>query len=267
MAEIMGLFDYFSKDAGDQRKREACRKKLSNMYYQKVDRLAAADQAAALARQGDAEAVGILLLRFEHLAPNHTSDREEKDYVMSLLVDLGEHARPVVEEYIRTTSSAVWWAIQAYTGLVPRRRVAELLAEVLEGTDNGYVRHPAKKAGLVQMAAEYADERLKAALVPFLEDHEESVRFDAVQALLRHPDDHTGARLLPRLLDSEESARVRTAVADALRTLEWPLPDDVDVAALQLPDAYGVSPERRLVRRATGRESLTLNALRDSLAR
>ena len=71
----MGLFDYFSKDAADARKREACRKKLTNMYYQSNDRLAAAETAADMARQGDEQALQILFARFENKAQNQTIDQ------------------------------------------------------------------------------------------------------------------------------------------------------------------------------------------------
>lgn len=262
----MSLFGFFDKDAGVRRKREASLKKLTNMYYQKVDRLAAAEQAARLARDGDLESIPVLLRRFEHLAPNHTADREEKEYVHDLIIDLGEVAIRPVESYIRTTDTPVWWAVQTYSGLVPRARVSALLAEVLEATDNGYVRHPAKKAGVVQMAADWLDERLKAAVAPFLDDHEEPIRFDAVQTLLRQPDDDTPARLAPKLLPTEESARVRTAVAEAFVAAGWTIPPAVSLDPGALPAGFSLDEQRRVQRRQVNpRDSMTLAALRDAL--
>jgi hypothetical protein len=264
----MALFDFFDKGAAIKRKREASLKKLTNMYYQKVDRLAAAEQAARLAREGDLDSIAVLLKRFEHLAPNHTADREEKEYVHDLLIDLGSVAIAPIEDYIRKTETPVWWAVQAYAGIVPKARVSDLLSEVLEASDNGYVRHPAKKAGLVQMSADWLSERLKTAVAPFLDDHEEPIRFDAVQTLLRQPDGQTPVRLAPKLLPSEESARVRTAVAEAFAAAEWPVPATVDLDNSRLPSGFVLDDARRVTKRTVNpRESMTLAALRDSLTR
>lgn len=268
MADIMALFDFFDKGAAIRRKREASLKKLTNMYYQKVDRLAAAEQAARLAREGDVDSIGVLLKRFEHLAPNHTADREEKEYVHDLIIDLGSLAIGPVEDYIRKTDTPVWWAVQTYAGIVPKARVSDLLSEVLEATDNGYVRHPAKKAGLVQMSADWLSERLKSAIAPFLDDHEEPIRFDAVQTLLRQPDDRTPSLLAPKLLPTEESARVRTAVAEAFVAAAWPIPPTVEVDSARLPSGFVLDEARCVHKRAANpRESMTLAALRDSLSR
>lgn len=262
----MGLLDYFNKDAAARRKRESCQKKLTNMYYQKVDRLAAAEQAAQLAKAGDHEAIFVLLQRFEHLAPNHTADREEKEFVLDLLIDLGESAATHIAHYITTTDQSVWWATQALASLWKRSAVAELLASVLEATDNGYTRHPDKKLGLVQLAAEFPSPRVLAAVVPFLDDHEERIRFDAVHTLTRHPGELTSAWLAPKLAPDEESVRVRAAVAEAFVNGQWALPDTVELGALRLPDGFELLAERRIGRRAVNpRLSLTLAALTQSL--
>ena len=136
----MGLFDYFSKEAATERKRERCRKKLTNMYYQKADRLASAEGAYELAREGDIESIRVLLARFEHLCPSHTIDREEKEYVVELLVSLEDPAVEQIVDYCRKTAKGIYWPIQVLEELWPHdglqlRRVRRWLhwAVELEG--------------------------------------------------------------------------------------------------------------------------------------
>lgn len=237
----MGLFDYFSKDAAAARRRESCRKKLSNMYYQKTDRLAAAEIAADMARQGDDEALRILFVRFENKAQNQTIDQEEKGYVVDLLVGLGDRAVPTLIDYIKKTTYAVYWPLQVLDELWDRQRFAEFLAEVLEETDTGYWRDPEKKIGLIQLAETYQHDRLGNALVPFLEDHTEEIRFKAVDGLLRN--DYAVAKdaIIARAASGEEEGnRVRVRIAEGLAQKAWNLGEHADAVAANLPAGFRV---------------------------
>lgn len=241
----MGLFDYFSKDAADARKREACRKKLTNMYYQSNDRLAAAETAADMARQGDEQALQILFARFENKAQNQTIDQEEKQFVVDLLVGLGAPVVPAIERYIKNTTHAVYWPLQALEELSGRERLAEFLAEVLEQTDNGYWRDPEKKIGLIQLAEQFHNPRLGPAIAPFLEDHTEDIRVKAVDGLLRNDYDNARDAILARLASGEEEARrVLVRMAEGVANKGWPLEDFEAAVNEHLPDGFRVKDGR-----------------------
>lgn len=235
----MGLLDYFKKDAADDRKRERARAKLTNMYYQQADRMAAAESAYELAKAGDTVAVEVLLARFEHLCPSQTVDREEKEHVVNLLVSLSDRAVPVIVDYCTKLRKPVYWPFRVLERLWPAEKVESLLAEILEGTDNEYWRDPEKKIGLMQMAVEVPTERVTAALVPFVEDQLEEVRFRAVDALVQRRADVAPA-LLPRLAGDEESGRIVALIAKRFAEAGWELGESVAAASARLPRGFGV---------------------------
>lgn len=237
----MGLFDYFSKDAANARKREGCRKKLTNMYYQSNDRLAAAEIAADMARQGDELALKVLFIRFENKAQNQTIDQEEKQFVVDLLVGLGQPVVPAIEHYIKTTTHAVYWPLQALEELCGRERLGEFIAEVLEQTDNGYWRDPEKKIGLIQLAEQYQNPRLGTAIAPFLEDHTEDIRVKAVDGLLRNDYENAKDAILARLASGEEEARrVLVRMAEGVVDKQWPLGEYEAALAEHLPSGFKI---------------------------
>ncbi len=241
----MGLFDYFSSDARIERRRAACLKKLTNMYYQKNDRLAAAHAAAEMAAEGDTASIEVLLRRFEHLAPSTTIDREEKEYVHDLLVGLGDRAIEPVKSYVRSTGSPVYWALQVLDGLIGPEALGRFIVELLEQMDNDYWREPEKKIGIVQIAGEYPAPGMTAALESFLDDHAEQVRFNAVDSLVRCAGDDARSLLVKRLVDpDEDSIRLRKRIAEALAEHSWELGDDADAVAERLPDGWKIAGNR-----------------------
>jgi hypothetical protein len=235
----MGLLDYFKKDAADVRKRERCRGRLTNMYYQQADRMAAADQAYELALQGDEEAVNVLLVRFEHLCPSTTVDREEKEHVVNLLVALGDKAVPAIESYCLTLRKPIYWPVRVLEDLWPRERVDGFLADVLEKTDNDYWRDPEKKIGLLQMVSAIPGDRITRALLPFVDDQLEEVRFKAVDALVQRAADVRDV-FLPRLAGEEESGRIIARLTEAFAERAWSVQGHEQALAPRLPRGFRV---------------------------
>lgn len=246
----MGLFDFFSRDSSIERKRAACHKKLTNMYYQKVDRLAAAEQAAELIAQGDEASIPVLLARFEHLCPNTTSDREEKEYVLNLLVDLGDKIIEPVKAYVRRASQPVYWPMRVLEHLLDNDTWTSFLQELLEAMDNGYHRDPERKLGLLQLAVDAKTEGVEAALLPFLDDHHEPVRHQAVEALAMREQPHPAAleALARRLTAEEDSVRVQSRVAALFLERSWVVSPTFEATSLRLPSGVRLSPTRTLTR-------------------
>jgi len=248
----MGFFDkFFSKEGAVERKRAACQKKLSNMYYQKGDRLGAAEMAAQLAFDGDAASIDVLLQRFENVAPSSTIDREEKEYVHDLLVDLGDRALDGVKSYIMKTEKPVYWPLRVVEGILDDDEAYEaFFVELLESTDTDYSRNPEKKIGLVQIGGEIESEQIATCLVPFISDHNEQVRFNAAKALLASEREEIRSVLLERLYgDDEDSLRIRQLLAGGFADL------GVDVSqhreALEagaLPSGFKVAKDGKIVR-------------------
>jgi HEAT repeat protein len=245
----MGLFSWFSKDASLQRRKEGAQKKLTNMYYQPMDRRAAASDMARLAAEGDDDAILILLRRFEHIAPNHFIDQEEKELVHDLLIELGPRAVASVRTYVRKTSQPVYWPLRVLAKLEGLETSRAFLAELLEQMDNGYWRDPQKKTNIVQTAAEHNDDAIAVALIPFVEDHHEDVRYAALDALLKYGRHEAQEALLARLAEGEESQRLIARLASGFAELDWSVAARSEQVGRRLPREFLLGPEGRVVRR------------------
>ena len=236
----MALLDYFSKDAKLARRKEKAKKKITNMYYQQADRLATADMLFELAESGDVDGVHILLARFEHLCPSTTVDREEKDYVVKLLVALGDRVVEPIQNYCLRKRKPVYWPLQVLQQLWPKDMLADFVGEILEGLDNEYWRDPEKKVGLMDIAAGHDTDRVTSALVPFVEDHHENIRYAAASTLLERDID-LAELFAERIAGGEESLRVRLLLAKGFSDKGWNLGDHADSVAADPPKGFRVS--------------------------
>lgn len=236
----MGLAEYFSKDAKVQRTRERCLKKLTNMYYQSADRLDAVQSAASLVRGGDTASIRVLLARFEHIAPNYTTDQQEKQFTYDVLVDLGNGIAEEVAAYARTTKASPHWALKVLARFWTTEQRRVFVLEQLRGMDNDYWRSPDRKFAMLQEAAELVDDEVAAALLPFVDDHHEDARIHAITALFAHR--YAPAReVMVRRLGVEESQRISRMLLDGFIQLGWPAAGTEEVIARKFRWEYGVT--------------------------
>lgn len=239
----MGLFRYFSKEASNERKRASAQKRLSNMYYQSVERMGAAQEMAELAQQNDAQALIILLQRFEHMNPSTTIDRDEKDYVVELLAGIGSFAVEGTKDYVRKTVEAIFWPMRFLQKALSEEEFTDFLAEVLAATSEDYTRDPKKKLNLVQLAGEHHNAAVKKEVIRFVNDHDESVRFHAIDVALRLDIDGTREALAARWANpSEESGRIWTQIATAFIERQWSVGEHAAALSSRLPFGASISP-------------------------
>lgn len=245
----MGLFRYFSKEAGLERKRASAQKRLSNMYYQTVERMSAAQEMAELAQQEDQQALGILLQRFEHMNPSTTIDRDEKEFVVQLLGGIGEFAVTGTKEYVRKTAEAIFWPMRFLQNALPEDEFTAFLAEVLSDTSADYTRDPKKKLGLVQLAGEHHNEQIQKDILRFVNDYDESVRFHAIDVALRITGDQCKNVLLDRwCLATEDSGRIHRQIGDAFIEKGWSVGDKSKELGGRLPHGATVDASGRIKR-------------------
>ena len=227
----MGLFDYFSKEAALERKRQGAHKRLTNMYVQSQDRMAAAAELATLAADGDQEAFRILMLRFNLLNPSQVIDQQEKEDTLSLLLGIGDQAQEWAKAWILKTSEGIHWPMRFLQHSLSDDDYRAFLAEAIAATEAGYSRDPKKKLVLVQLAGEYPNEEIRREVPKFLEDHDEQVRFHAVDVVERIQCPDAQVALCTRWASEEESSgRIYHAIAEIFAKNGW----NVDVASLDV---------------------------------
>ena len=106
---------------------------------------------------------------------------------------------------------------------LPPDQAWPVLADLCERNDNTYVRDASKKLQLVHFLGEQSDRRCAEALVAYLEDFDEGVRFVAVEGLLRHKNAEIAREpMLKALLnEKEESRRIKKRILDGFADLGW----------------------------------------------
>lgn len=236
----MSLFRYFSKEASTERRRAAAQKRLSNMYYQSGERMGAAQEMAELATQGDAAALLILLQRFEQMNPSTTIDREEKDFCVDLLVSIGDFAVDGTKKYVQSTAEAIFWPMKFLQKAMPEDDFTTFLADVLAETPADYARDPKKKLGLVQLANDHHNEKVREEVLRFVDDHDEAVRFHAIAATLEINPEEAPRVLLARWTNpDEDSGRIHRQIADAFIENKWSVGSKAEQLKERLP--FGAS--------------------------
>jgi hypothetical protein len=244
----MGLFDYFSRESGQKRRKESARKRVTEMYYKTEERTAALYDMSQLAREEqDVEAVAVMLRRFDFIAPNHTVDLSEKELAHDLIVGLGTFGIEPTQAFCRKTTQPIFWQLKILHQLLEDDAFGAWLAELLQSLDTDYHRDPQKKLSIVQWSGELASNpAVIHVTLPFVEDHHEDVRYVAVDAVLKSARSDSRLMLLQRLAGEEESRRVLTRLASGFAELGWTISERLDEVRAHLPVEFLVTPDARL---------------------
>jgi DNA-binding ferritin-like protein len=240
------MLSYFSKERSQARKLTKCQKKLLNLYSQSVERQHAAHQLAEI---GTPEAFEILLSRFEKNVPNSTIDRTEKVALHQMLTDLGDQITEPIIKHIRGSAENINWPLKVLRAFKSNEFIADFIAEMLSEMDTDYSRNPVKKEELVITSQELVDDKLGEALLVFLDDANERIRFLAVEAILKGQNHFASSSLVSRLTGEEESLRVVTRIVEGLADTDWTVKGHRAAVEGNIPDGYIITRSGTIRRR------------------
>jgi hypothetical protein len=232
----MGLFDLLSKEG---RKAGALKKSLAravNKDAQSADRMRALE---ILREDGSDEAVYGLLSRFSFVYDKTIEDEQEKEWVRSALVELGERILPQVRRYLHAAIS-ISWPLGILQKVASSDQIYETIVELTERNTNEYTRDPSKKIQMLTYMGEHKHARIPPLLLPYLEDMDEGVRFTTVEALLKQRDEGACREpLLSHLVKpEEESGRIKRRIIDGLADLGWEVKGFRGTVEKMLPDGF-----------------------------
>lgn len=215
----VGLSSFFTKEGRKDRALKKACAKAANKKIKPDDRRPALHD---LLVDGGDEAVLGLLRRFTfNYDTNIVMDEEEKNYVYEGLLAIGDNILPVVRKHLKTAPS-LSWGMRLVNDLCDRETVWEVLEEVLEDFDPEYERDPSRKIQLMTFLGEFKDERSVEALMPFIEDHDETVRFVTVESLFQQGDERSRKGLLQLLINpEEESLRIKNRIVEGMIEAGW----------------------------------------------
>jgi len=212
----MGLKEMFFGGAEGRRKRHVARAR--NKDAQSADRFASLD---ALRDDASDEAIAGLLGRFTMRYDKSIEDEQEKDFVYECLVKMGKKVLPELTKHLRSADS-IAWGLKILTHVADLDEAWPILADLCERNDNTYTRDPSKKIQILHQLQDLDDKRSAEALVPYLADIDEGVRYVAVEGLIKLKMPEIGRDpLLALLVSKEPSRRILTRVAEGFAELGW----------------------------------------------
>lgn len=242
----MGLFDYLSSDKRRERRLERNIRSANNKFKPKDYRQPALDSVISEAREGNEVAISGLLARFSVFAEPSSEDEKEKEWVFDALIDIGDKALPPIRRALRSAES-VTWVHRTLRHIVTAAEYRKELLDILSDFDTEYERNPDRKLQTIMALADVMDDTVREAMTRFLEDVDETVRFQTAVALTNHGDEQSREPLLKTMCE-DESLRIRNEIIDAFARLEWPTTGFKKKVESILPPGYRQDKNGKIVK-------------------
>ena len=229
----MGLFDVFKGGGGGLKKHVA---RVANKRAQKHERW---ESIQVLAADGSDEALRALLTRFTVRVDPSITDGEEKNEAFHAIAQHGEAALEPVRDFLNSAENLAW-PLKLLREIQTEEQVTTILLELLSRMDTEYERDPQKKIDLIASFEEHKDPRIVEAVIRFLDDMNETVRFHAAGAILAQDEADAALDALTKAFLAEESVRVRMRMLDGYVERGWKLADVKEEATKKMPRGYSL---------------------------
>jgi HEAT repeat protein len=229
----MGLFDVFKGGGGGLKKHVA---RVANKRAQKHERW---ESIQVLAADGSDEALRALLTRFTVRVDPSITDGEEKNEAFHAIAQHGEAALEPVRDFLNSAENLAW-PLKLLREIQTEEQVTTILLELLSRMDTEYERDPQKKIDLIASFEEHKDPRIVEAVIRFLGDMNETVRFHAAGAILAQDEADAALDALTKAFLAEESVRVRMRMLDGYVERGWKLAEVKEEATKKMPTGYSL---------------------------
>ena len=238
----MGILDTIF---GGERTFRKHAERVANKRSQTLDRQASIEFLGA---EKSAAAVSALLLRFGYSAEPTITDQEEKQRVFDLVCSMGEVVYEPVRTYLHRAESLSWPLKILHEILEPDDFCSEIL-DLIATFDTEYERDPQRKIQAIAALEEVSDPRIAQAVVRFVADANETVRFHAVCVCLASKDEETTRDRLLEQVVKEESQRIRLRVAEGFADLGWGVQGYRGSVEKVLPEGFVIQSSGQIKKR------------------
>lgn len=242
----MGILDFLSKENRLKSKIEKNIKRANNKHTPKDYRQAALYEIIELSKQGNEMAISGLLSRFAVNAEPSIEDEKEKEWVCDALIDIGPKALPRIKRALRSAES-VNLVHRVLRNIVDEEAYKKELLDVLDEFDTEYERNPDRKMQTIMALAELSGDDIAEKLIRFLDDVNETVRFQTVGALRKLECDISREPLL-KAMCADESIRIRNEAIDVFCELEWSTSGYKKQVAALLPKGYKQDKSGKIIK-------------------
>ena len=221
----MGLKDWFSSAGRDKSRLARSIKTTTSEFANTADRYAAMQDLLNLAKKEPEYAqdayVG-LLRRFGMTSSKTIEDEEEKGWLYRQLLAIGSSVVPAVTRYC-VEHENIAWALRILEELSSEEQEWDCLNQLVAAhPPETFDRTPHKKQQLISHLQELDDPRVVEMLSRYLNDPDETIRFQSCECLLDIADLSTMDALVARLCNPEEdSLRLRNRILTGFSKLGW----------------------------------------------
>lgn len=167
-----------------------------------------------------------LLERFDFSIEHGIQDTREKEGCMEGIIEMGPEILPIVREKLKSTTR-IAWPIKILKKLGDEDTVIEVLKDSLNYGDVDFDQNQVdKNYDILCYLRDYKVPGFAEKIAHFLNDHDERVRFAAVEMLIEQ-DEPEVPGMLEKYLDdsSSENTRIRNAVVEAFVRYPWKISD------------------------------------------
>lgn len=217
--------------------------RITNMYSQTQDRQYYLCQLRDL---GGELAARRLIRRFTCTCENGTVDADEKELCMKLLVSLGQDSVEALKLHLSHNDKDFNWPYRTLAQLISREELVAFMVQILEEIGPEYVRDPERKEQIMLISKGYEEESLARAILPYLGDDNETIRFVAADASIEHGNPFDIEALSERLA-IEDSQRVLRHIAEAFKAKGWEIkPCDREKITARLPHGFSLTAQNSI---------------------
>ncbi|MFH2005933.1 MAG: hypothetical protein ABI333_05010 [bacterium] len=227
----MGIKSFFSRENRHARGIAKLARTVANPKAAGEDRWAA---MLDLAKDGTSEAIHALLCRYTYTAEvgtrSRVTDEQEKTLVYDLITERGESALSEVRKFLLSEEGpsgapkqSISFALRILDKISPDQDTTwDAVAMVIEANEPGYERDPSRKIETLTFLGEWKkDPRVTDAILGYLDDADEGVRFHTAEALLKQGFESCKAPLLMILEEQDESYQMRNRILSGFIDNGW----------------------------------------------
>ncbi len=242
----MDLFSFFRSSPGKQI--EKARKKVKEPHGDPAPRINAAQRLREI---GTSEAIMALLDRFTITASPSRQDEEEKEAVLSWLVEFGEKAVPSLIQFLKRDRQ-VYWPVRALEEILSEEKMTQTINEILRYHWENPPASSEPKTQLIRFLKESHSLELEETVRLYLEDEDDDVRLATLDYLFECPGDEVREAILQCYLDLEDRPRIRGHILERLAEKGWNVRGYRPSVEQTLPEGYSLTREGtvKLIRRS-----------------
>jgi hypothetical protein len=210
------VFGLFSKEKALKKTIE----RANNTVSQSSDRWGAMEK---LREDGSDEALFALCQRFSFSYDKTIEDQQEKDWTVASLVSLGEAALGPLRRYMKGAKN-LGYPLKILGQLTTQKRVLEVIDEILEDEEPGYVRNPMRRIDIIEWLGGWTATPAEVVprVLPYVEDYDENVRFKSIETLSLKPSPSAAETVCRAMVrPEEESQRFQVRCAELLAEQGW----------------------------------------------